>query len=349
MATLERRIVIDTFSFFKVISIIAFLAFVYLIRDVVALVFAALFLATLIRPAVLILEQNKIPKGVTVIIIYILLIGFAVLSIGLVLPVLLEQGTHLLQSTGVGWQKLSGGIDTLKDFTVRVGMSDNFQSGLRSLEGQLSGFTQGIVATVGGVISGFIALAVVLVMAFYMVVQEEDARRAFHVFVPETYQDLISTILAQVQEKMGWWLLGQLALCVIIGFLYFIGLTVLGYESALVLALFGGFTEFVPYLGPILGGIPIIIVGAASGSWVTVLLGVAMLVLIQQLENHIIVPKVMQKAVGLNPLVSIVALLVGARLFGVIGALLSIPVTTTIGVVLSELYRSHFVKDNVPS
>jgi predicted PurR-regulated permease PerM len=124
-------------------------------------------------------------------------------------------------------------------------------------------------------------------------------------------------------------------------------LTVIGYDSALVLALFGGFTEFVPYLGPILGGIPVIIVGAASGSLFTVILGIVMLILIQQLENHIIVPKVMQKAVGLNPLVSIVALLVGARLFGIVGALLSIPVTTAVGVVLTELYRSHMQKDGL--
>ena len=344
MPTLERRIVIDTISFLKVLGVFAFLGLLYVIRDILALVFAALFLATLIRPAALVLEQKKIPKGVTVIVIYILLISFAVLSVGLVLPVLLQQGTHLLQSAGIGWQKLSGGFDLVKDFTVRAGLSDNFQSGLRSLEGQLSGFTQGIVATVGDVVGGLVALAVVLVMAFYMVVQEKDARRAFHAFVPEAYQDLISAILGQVQDKMGWWLLGQLALCGIIGVLYFIGLTVIGYDSALVLALFGGFTEFVPYLGPILGGIPVIIVGAASGSLFTVILGVVMLVLIQQLENHIIVPKVMQKAVGLNPLVSIVALLVGARLFGIVGALLSIPVTTAVGVVLTELYRSHMQK-----
>lgn len=347
MPTLERRIVIDTISFLKVLGVFAFLGLLYVIRDILALVFAALFLATLIRPAALVLEQKKIPKGVTVIVIYILLISFAVLSVGLVLPVLLQQGTHLLQSAGIGWQKLSGGFDLVKDFTVRAGLSDNFQSGLRSLEGQLSGFTQGIVATVGDVVGGLVALAVVLVMAFYMVVQEKDARRAFHAFVPEAYQDLISAILGQVQDKMGWWLLGQLALCGIIGVLYFIGLTVIGYDSALVLALFGGFTEFVPYLGPILGGIPVIIVGAASGSLFTVILGVVMLVLIQQLENHIIVPKVMQKAVGLNPLVSIVALLVGARLFGIVGALLSIPVTTAVGVVLTELYRSHMQKDGL--
>jgi predicted PurR-regulated permease PerM len=83
------------------------------------------------------------------------------------------------------------------------------------------------------------------------------------------------------------------------------------------------------------------------GFWGFGVLGVVMLVLIQQLENHIIVPKVMQKAVGLNPLVSIVALLVGARLFGIVGALLSIPVTTAVGVVLTELYRSHMQKDGL--
>lgn len=344
MASLERRIVIDTASFLKVLGLLAFLGLLYVIRDILALVFAALFLATLIRPAALYLEKRKIPKGVTVIFLYVLLFGFAVLCVSLVLPLILEQGTNLLQAASHSWQKVSGGFAALQDVTSRAGLSDNFQNGLRSLEGQLSNFTQGVFATVTDVFGGVVALAVVLVMAFYMVVQEEDARRAFHAFVPEEYQELISTILRQVQDKMGWWLLGQLALCVIIGLLYFVGLSVIGFDSALVLALFGGFTEFIPYLGPILGAIPILLVGAAI-SPVKALLGLIVVLLIQQLENHIVVPKVMQKAVGLNPLVSIVALLVGAKLFGIVGALLSIPVTTAVGVVLTELYRTHLHKD----
>lgn len=344
MPSLERRIVVDTASFLKVLGLLAVLGLVYVIRDILALVFAALFLATLIRPAALYLEKRRIPKGVTVIVIYILLIGFAVLSVSLVLPLILQQGTALLQSAGSAWQKISGGFALLRDASSRAGLSENLLNSLRSLEGQLSSLTQGLVTTLSDVVGGIVALAVVLVMAFYMVVQEEDARRAFHAFVPEQYQELISNILRQVQDKMGRWLLGQLSLCLIIGLLYFIALSVIGFDSSLVLALFGGFTEFIPYLGPMLGALPILLVGAAISPFQAVL-GLIVVVLIQQLESHVIVPKVMQRAVGLNPLVSIVALLVGAKLFGIVGALLSIPVTTAVGVVLSELYRVHIDKE----
>jgi predicted PurR-regulated permease PerM len=141
-----------------------------------------------------------------------------------------------------------------------------------------------------------------------------------------------------VEEKIGRWLVGQLALGFIIGVFYYVGLSLIGVKSALVLAVFGGFMEFIPYIGPILVGIPIIII-ALSQSPLTAALALVIQIAIQQLENHVIVPKVMQKAVGLNPLVSIVALLVGAKLFGIVGMLLAIPVTTSISVVLTEIYR----------
>ncbi|MBU1629632.1 AI-2E family transporter, partial [Patescibacteria group bacterium] len=174
--------------------------------------------------------------------------------------------------------------------------------------------------------------------AFYMVVQDKEAVRMFYNLVPEKYQDLSARLLAQVETKIGRWLIGQLALSLIIGVAYYIGLLVLDVQGALALSIFAGFTEFIPYLGPILGGIPIVIV-ALSDSVVKALFALGLVIIIQQLENHVIVPRLMQKAVGLNPLISIVALLVGAQLFGIFGALLAIPIATALSVVLSELYK----------
>jgi predicted PurR-regulated permease PerM len=143
-------------------------------------------------------------------------------------------------------------------------------------------------------------------------------------------------LVEAVQAKMGGWFRGQILLCFIIGLLYYIGLLIIGIESPLVLALFGGLTEFIPYLGPILGGIPIVFVAFVASPWKG-LLALILLVIIQQAEGHFIVPKVMQKAVGLNPLISIIALLVGAQLYGILGALLAIPVATAVSVVYKEV------------
>ncbi len=340
----ERRIVLDTTSLLKVLGVLAVLGFLYIVRDILGLVFAALFLATLIRPAAVYFSERKVPKGVTVVVIYILLIGFALLSIGSILPVLRQQGLHLLNTAGQSWGAFSDGVAAVREFTTQYGLSDNFQAGIESLQAQLTDLTKGLFTTVTDVLTGLIALAAVLVMAFYMVVQEKDARQAFHAFVPTEYQELIGHILHRLQEQMGRWLLGQLALCVVIGVMYFVGLSVLGFESSLVLALFAAFTESIPYLGPILGAIPVLIVGASISPLIGIL-SLFLVIGIQQLEGHVIVPKVMQRAVGLNPLASIIALLIGAKLFGIVGALLAIPVATALEVVLSEVYRARVSKE----
>lgn len=344
MPSIERKIVIETVSILKVIGVLLTLGFLYLIRDILALVFIALFLAALMHPAAQYLAKKKIPKGVTVICMYVFLLGIAILTVSLLIPPLIEQSTNLVSSVSKSWQALSGGVHWLQDISVKYGLADNLQSGLQSLQDQLSRMATGLFLSIGDVVGGFIALVIILVMAYYMVVQDQEARNIFHNFVPEEYKEVSTNIIKRVEEKISKWLVGQLSLCLIIGAMYFIGLTLIGVNSALVLALFGGFTEFIPYLGPILGAIPVLIM-ALTASPVKALLALGVVIVIQQFEGHIIVPKVMQKAVGLNPLVSIIALLVGAKLFGITGALLAIPVATAVSAVLTELYKYRTARE----
>ncbi|MBI5654502.1 AI-2E family transporter [Candidatus Uhrbacteria bacterium] len=334
----EVRISIDTWSILKVILVVLALVFLYFIRDILLLVFGALFLAALMHPAVEYLSQKKIPKGVTVITLYVLLLAVSAACLSLFIPLLVEQGSHILATISQSWEALSGGVHWLQDLSSRYGLDDNLQTGLKSLQSELTGLAGGLVGTVTDFVSGTVGLVVVLVMAYYMVVQQKDASKALHNFVPEEYQDVVSSILNRVEEKIGKWLLGQISLCLIIGLMYYVGLLLIGSKGALVFAVWGGFTEFIPYLGPFLGAIPPVLL-AFTESPIKAVLALIVIVVIQQTEGHIIVPKVMQKAVGLNPLVSIVALLMGAKLFGLIGALLAIPVATAVSAILSELYR----------
>ena len=128
---------------------------------------------------------------------------------------------------------------------------------------------------------------------------------------------------------------GQLVLCLIIGLLSLIAFALLDVPYALLLAVISGLFEFVPYIGPILAGIPAALI-AFTVSPTLGLATIGALVIIQQLENNLIVPKVMQKTVGLNPIVSIIAFLIGAKLFGVVGAIVSIPVAIAVEVAISE-------------
>jgi predicted PurR-regulated permease PerM len=332
----ERKIIIDTWTILKVIGILLFVGFLYLVRDIIVLLFVALFLAALMHPAAKTLARFKIPKGLTVLGIYLLIIGTAALIVVLLLPSFLEQTSNLLDSFGVSWQTLGDIKASIKQLTPNLNLTENINQLLTS--GQLTKAAGGLFSTVTFVFGGIVGLVLALVMAYYAVAEEQEAHNVFQNLVPDKYQEVSAVILKRVEEKIGRWLVGQLALGFIIGVFYYVGLSLIGVKSALVLAVFGGFMEFIPYIGPILVGIPIIII-ALSQSPLTAALALVIQIAIQQLENHVIVPKVMQKAVGLNPLVSIVALLVGAKLFGIVGMLLAIPVTTSISVVLTEIYR----------
>ena len=336
--TPERVFRLETISVLKIVLILLGMYVLYLIRDIVALVFMALFLSLLMTPIATKLQKYRIPRGVTVIIFYVFLFGLASVSLGLLVPAILDQSTLLANAIGSSWNALSSSVHTLQDLTTRYGLADNVQAGVDTLQGQITRAATGVFSTVADTVGGLASMIIVLVMAFYMTTQEEEARTIFHEYVPDAYKGLSSTIIKRVIEKMSKWLVGQISLCLIIGVCYWIGLSIVGVHSSLLLALFGGFTEFIPYLGPILGAIPAVLIGFTQ-SPLHAVLALAVVIVIQQLEGHIIVPKVMEKAVGLNPLISIVALLVGFQLFGFMGALLAIPVATAITVVLGELYR----------
>ncbi|OGL88417.1 hypothetical protein A3I42_00040 [Candidatus Uhrbacteria bacterium RIFCSPLOWO2_02_FULL_49_11] len=180
-----------------------------------------------------------------------------------------------------------------------------------------------------------VSFFIILVLTFYMVVDEDGIMRFLQVITPENIHKDVTALTVKIQNKIGLWLRGQLILMLVIGVLTFIGLTIIGVPYALVLALVAGITEIIPYAGPVIGSIPAIFIAftisPTMGLW-TVLL----YVLIQQAENHLLVPKIMQKTTGLNPIIVILAVLIGARLSGVIGALLAVPIASAIEVLIHE-------------
>lgn len=334
----ERVVSLKTSTVLRTIGVFLLLGVAWFLRDIIALVFVALFLAALMHPAVRWGAQRRIPKGVMVFLMYIILFTVLVFIFALLIPMVLHQMGNLSQKIGSSIVMLSTHVQQFRDFSQQFGLADDVSFGIASLQNQITRTASGLFSTLTGVFGGLIGLVVVLVMAFYMVVQEEEAAQAFRNLVPPRHQEFVMHILVSAQEKIRAWLRGQLFLSLTIGVLYYVALLVLGVEGAFVLALFAAFTEFIPYLGPMLGGLPVMIV-AFSDSPVKALLAFVAVVVIQQFENHVLVPKVMQRTLGLNPLISIIAVLIGAKVYGIVGALLAIPLATILSVVLTEIYR----------
>lgn len=335
-----RRVVVDVSirAILKIIIAAFALSFLFVIRDVLVILFVALVLASIIDPIATFGGRFHIPRAISVVATYVVILFFLTLGFTLIIPPLLTELGGFTGSIVGYWSRLVSRIATVRELSVQYGLLENFQRSLVELEGALGRAAGSVFTTVTGIFGGIISLIATFVVTFYLVVEKDALKKLFQALAPERHQQHFSTMLSEIQRKIGRWLRGQIFLSFLVGFLVYAGLLALRVDYALVLALFAGITEFVPYLGPLIGAVPAILI-ALTISPMTAGLTALLYLLIQQLENAVFVPRIMARAVGLNPVVTVVALLIGGRVAGIAGILLAIPIVTGISVVLEDVYR----------
>jgi predicted PurR-regulated permease PerM len=207
-----------------------------------------------------------------------------------------------------------------------------------AVAGELNNLGKNAFAVTSAVFGGVFSTVTILIVAFYLLLYHEKFKHAIASVFPKRDRDDIFEILGQVDDKLGGWFRGQLTLGFAIGIMTFIALSIIGLPFALPLAVLAGLLEAIPTLGPTLAAVPAVIV-ALTVSPSLALIVVVIYILIQTLENNVLVPKIMQRAVGLNPVVVILGVMIGANLMGVVGALLSIPFLSFIIVLYSSLEK----------
>lgn len=345
-----KIITISTGTLLRAVLIVLALGVLYLIRDIVGLFLVAVLISVLIDPLADKLQRVGLPRGFAVALIYLVGIAALVGILILMVPPLISEFSQLMvtfapfieHSPFSGIDKLftsntfSQGFGTIASTVQQAGL-------LRSLP-QLAG-----LAT--GAFGGILGIFVILVLAYYMVAQENILRRGIAQLAPAEYQPFVSQLFNKLRDKLGYWLRGQLLIMFVIGLLDFIALSVLGIPYALVLALFAALVEVVPFIGPNVSVLPAIVI-AFSVSPVHAILVTAAYFVIQQIESNFLAPKIMQKATGLNPIVVILAILIGFELGGTlglqgsfIGALLAIPVAMICSVFINEVFRNPSVNE----
>lgn len=331
----EQTISISTGTFLKAVLIVLGLWFLWFIREIVAMFVVAIMLASIIDPFADWFAKKRIPRGLAVLIVYTVLLALASVIVLALVPIVIEQSGQLIENLSASSASL---IDSFVQFQQRHQFLESLTSGLESFQQNLNASANSVFSTVKGFFGGLAALLIVLVLAFYMVVEENSMRRYFMTLAPAEYQPYLVQLLKKMQIKIGAWLRGQIILGLVIGLAVYIGLKLLGVPYALLLAIIAGLFEIIPYVGPIVSLIPAAIIGFAQSP----VLGAAVVVLyliIQQAENNVLVPKIMQKVTGLSPILSIAALLVGVKVGGVVGAILAVPLATMIAVVVEDMFK----------
>ncbi|MGH2354378.1 MAG: AI-2E family transporter, partial [Chloroflexota bacterium] len=193
-----------------------------------------------------------------------------------------------------------------------------------------------VVRVALGVVTGALNGIFILVLALYLTQDSERIQRYLIGFLPLDRQEQAAQITARIGERLGGWLRGQIMLSAIIGTMTLVGLSLIGVRYAVVLAMIAAIGEAVPLVGPIFSAVPAVIV-AFFQSPLQGFLTLGLYILVQQLENNLVVPKVMERAVKLHPLAVMTALLTGSELLGVTGAILSVPVAAALSVVIQEV------------
>lgn len=327
----------STTSILKVVGVLVAVGFLYLIRDIVVVVFLALLLAMALDPTVTFLQRWHIPRAVGAALIYLTIFFVLSLAVVLLIPIVVEEIGSISQNFPSYWERLTAGwgqVDPQFHQTV--------QGALDTLRTTFGAATGNIFGLIGFLFGNFVSFILVLVLTFYLLVQENVVKRAASAFAPERYQAYVADLISRMQLRLGAWLRGVLLLGLIVGGLVLVGLKILNVRYYLVLALVAGIFELIPYVGPVLSAIPAIFFAATDSPWK----GLAVLVLywlIQQMENHLIVPKVMQRAIGLNPVVIIISILIGAKLAEfsglsrVAGILVAVPTAAAVSVWLKDL------------
>ena len=333
-----RPISITTGTFFRLLFIALAAVFLYMIRDIVAMVLVSLFFAAVIDPFADFFERWRIPRTLAVILVYLL--GFTLLAGGwfLVIPPMVQELGGLVSTFAPAIETVSGGSLPLQSL-LDGSFTANVQSIIDALRSSGVADAVGKLMELGSTAAEIVfAVLVVLILTLYFVVEKTALVRMLSFVTPDEYQPFVMQLVGKVREKMGLWLRGQLALMLAVFLLTYGALLLLQIPYALVLAFLAGVLEIIPFAGPILSSVSAIVLGFVVSPVHAVLVAGAYLV-VQQVEGNVLVPKIMQRVTGLNPIYSILAILIGWRIGNIVGAMVSIPIAMAISVFVVEVFR----------
>jgi predicted PurR-regulated permease PerM len=336
----SMNINVSTLAIIKIFLVLLALYFLFLIKDVLAILFVSLVLASAVDPWVDWMQKKKIPRALGIVFIYLVIFIVIGAVIYLIIPPIIQETKDLSNNFPRYMEKATATFSVWQEYSNSHGIVDSAKDNIGALSSNMEKALSGVFSTVSGIFGGIFSFFLILVMTFYMVVEENAIKKLVWSIAPTQHQPYIMQLINRMQRKIGMWLRGQLILSLVIFLLTYIGLSVLGVKYALVLALIAGLTEFIPYLGPMIGAVPAIFLSFSQAPILAVFV-IGLYYIIQLTENNILVPKIMQKAVGLNPIISIAVLLMGFKVAGVVGAIISIPVATAVSVFVQDIFESR--------
>lgn len=330
---------ISTASILKAILVILFFVFLYFLKDVLVILLFAIIIASAISPFANWLDSKGFPRLLGVLLLFLSILGLMILFFSLIIPYISEEISQLTVALPQIVVNISSSLEKAQSASPKfLDFISEMQNALEGLSSYLQQAAQSIVGMVVSIFGGIMSFIAIIIISFYLSVTKKGIESFLGSVVPEKYEGYVVNLWKRSEIKVGQWLQGQLLLALVVGLVVYVGLSLMGIKFALVLGILAMLLEVVPMIGPVLAAIPAVffafLQAPTLGLWV-----VLFYIIVQQLENHILVPLVFGKTIGLNPVVVVIALLVGSQLAGILGAILAVPVATIIVEMLDDLAK----------
>lgn len=316
------------------VAVLAGAALLWELRDLVLVLMTAVVIASAIEPAVAFMRRQGVPRVLAVLLVYALILSAFFGIFYFFIPSVLSELTTFISSLPVYMEALNR-ISAFDEYARILGAAPpdlsqidlmaSFRGGLEAV-----GVFGNILTAAASIFGGALSFILIVIFSFYFAVIETGVDDFLEIVAPRKYKAYVLDLWRRSRHKIGLWMQGQLLLALIMGVLVYLTLTILGIKHALLLAVVAAVFELIPVFGPTLAALPAILIGFVDGGAVMGLVVIGVYILLQQFENHLIYPLVVTRVVGVPPLLVILALIVGAKLAGFLGIILSVPVAATV-------------------
>ena len=337
----NETISISSGTIIKTLLIIIAFYLLFILRDIALVILTSITIASAIEPANKKLIKKGVPRILSVVLVFLSLGVFIVGILYFFLPTFIHDTLNLLDAlpkyvdSANLWNPLSQ-TTFLPDFSIK-GVVDGLSSTLVDVTG-------GIFTTVSGIFGGIVSFILIVVLSFYLSVQDDGVGNFLRIVTPIQYEDYVIDLWKRSEQKIGRCLQGQLILGVIVGILTFLGLSILGVSNAIFLAFIAMILELIPIFGIVLAIVPALAVAFTDGGITLSVLVLGLYLIVQQFEAHLIYPLVVRKIVGIPPILVILTLIIGLKLAGFIGVILSVPVAAIIVEIINDVEKKKVTK-----
>lgn len=337
----HTSISISSGTFIRALFIAAMAYMAWMLRDLILLVITSIVIATAIEPGVMFFAKRHIPRIISVIVMYLIVLGGLFSIVYFFLPPILADAQGVVTTLPQYVSSLDLPIDIPNVGPIQTGTS-GVETILNTIFAYRSAFvdsSQGTLRLASVFFGGVVSLVLVIVLSFYFALQDTGVEDFLRLVTPSKQEEYVVGLWHRAQKKIGQWMQGQLLLSLLIGVTTYLGLLILGVPYALLLAIMAAVFDLIPIFGTFAAGVAAALVAFTAGGVALMFFVAGLYIIINQLEAHLIYPLVVNKVIGIPPLLVILALVAGGTLIGFLGVLLSVPFAAVLREFLNDFEK----------